>query len=241
MQNWRAWRVQFAKSKDGRLVVLSVDNQGDYIMKMINERGNITVNILLIIMLVIIAVLIYILAGGPLPNFAKTGGVNSPVAPTPDTTQLFSQTGGKFSDGLINPEFSEQYQLDEFGAGISERDIFDRDINADGVNDRITRTRNENGTAHFYYEYKIELNKNGDFIDITPDGFRTTEGAECALTKLQFAFKPEFRVIKISRDWQDSWDTPTMATRTVYTIENDEIIQIESKPLKSVCNVADLF
>ena len=207
--------------------MLSVDNQGDYIMKMINERGNITVNILLIIMLVIIAVLIYILAGGPLPNFAKTGGVNSPVAPTPDTTQLFSQTGGKFSDGLINPEFSEQYQLDEFGAGISERDIFDRDINAD--------------TAHFYYEYKIELNKNGDFIDITPDGFRTTEGAECALTKLQFVFKPEFRVIKISRDWQDSWDTPTLATRTVYTIENDEIVQIESKPLKSVCNVADLF
>ncbi len=210
-------------------------------MKITNERGNIALNILLIIMLVIIAVLIYILAGGQLPKFTKTGGVNSPVAPTPDTTQMFSQSGGSFSDGLVNPDFSEQYQLDEFGAGISERDIFDRDIDGDGYRDRITRTRNENGTAHFYYEYKIELNKNGDFIDITPDGFRTTEGAECALTKLQFGFQPEFRVIKISRDWQDSWDTPTMATRTIYTFENHKIIPIESKPLKSVCNVVDLF
>lgn len=210
-------------------------------MKITNERGNIALNILLIIMLVIIAVLIYILAGGQLPKFTKTGGVNSPVAPTPDTTQMFSQSGGSFSDGLVNPDFSEQYQLDEFGAGISERDIFDRDIDGDGHRDRITRTRNENGTAHFYYEYKIELNKNGDFIDITPDGFRTTEGAECALTKLQFGFQPEFRVIKISRDWQDSWDTPTMATRTIYTFENHKIVPIESKPLKSVCNVVDLF
>ena len=184
-----------------------------------NEQGGITVNILLIIMLIVIGVLIYILAGGTVPRIGKIGGVTSPTT-MPDEQQLFTTSGGEFTDGLVNPGFSQEYQLDEFGTGVAQRDIFDIDINGDGARDRITRTRNENGTA---------------------DGFRTTEGAECALTKFQFKFQPEFRVIKISRQWQDSWDTPTMATRTIYSLAGTELAPGKPQQLKSVCDVTDLF
>lgn len=208
-------------------------------MKNNNQSGSITFNILLVIMFLIIAVLIYILAGGDLPKIGRTVGVQSPDVPTQTTDT--NKNDGIFSDGLSNPNFSEKYKLDEFGAGISERDIFDIDIDGDGQRDRITRTKNENGTSHFYYQYKIELNKNGEFVDITPDGFRTTEGAECSLQKLQFIFKPQFRVIKISRDWQDSWDTPTMATKIIYAFNNGNLNQIESSKMKVICDVKDLF
>lgn len=204
-----------------------------------SQSGSAILNVLLILMFIVIAVLIYVLAGGPLPKIGRTGGVQSPDVQN-QMAQVFTNNG-EFSDGLIKPNFSDKYDLDEFGAGISERDIFDIDINNDGRNDRITRTRNENGTSHFYYQYKIELNQNGKFVDITPEGFRTTEGAECALTKLQFVFQPEFRVIKISRDWQESWDTPTMATKTVYALENGNLKQISSTPMKVICDVSDLF
>lgn len=207
-----------------------------------NQSGNAVLNILLVIMFVIIAVLIYILAGGPLPKKTTSVGIQSPNMPSQLSDKEEGITSnGTFTDGLTSPDFSDKYQLDEFGAGISERDIFDIDINNDGRKDRITRTRNENGTSHFYYQYKIELNQNGNFVDITPDGFRTTEGAECALQKLQFKFKPEFRVVKISRDWQDSWDTPTMATKYIYEFENNNLNQISSEQMKSVCDVSDLF
>ena len=206
-------------------------------MKTNQQSGNILFNILLIIMFAIIAVLIYILAGGPVPKIIRSGGVQSPNIQMPINTN----NTGEFSDGLINPDSAEKYQLDEYGAGISERDIFNRDINGDGRMDRITRTRNENGTSHFYYQYKIELNENGKFVDITPDGFRTTEGAECALQKLLFIFNPDFQVIKISRNWDTSWDTPTMATRTMYTFNNGKIISHTPQQMKIVCDVSDLF
>ena len=204
-----------------------------------NQSGNMILTILLIITFIIIAVLIYILAGGKIPQIGRTSGVQSPDMEIRNVDT--KQTNGEFSDGLINPSFSETYPLDEFGTGISERQIFDIDINGDGNNDRITRTRNENGTSHFYYQYKIELNKNGKFVDITPDGFRTTEGAECALQKLQFKFNPEFRVIKISRDWENSWDTPTMATKTIYIFNNGSLAPTETNQMKIVCDVTSLF
>lgn len=208
------------------------------------QSGNMFFNILLIIMFVIIGVLIYILAGGPVPRLGRTGGVQSPTnMEIPSTTpgRVISDNTGEFSDGLTNPDFIKTYPLDEFGAGVSERAVFDVDINSDGRIDRITRTRNENGTDHFYYEYKIELNQNGEYVDITPDGFRTTEGAECSLQKLQFVFRPEFRVIKISRDWSETWTTPTMARRTVYTMYNDGLTASAPTDLKVICNVVDLF
>lgn len=208
------------------------------------QSGNMFFNILLIIMFVIIGVLIYILAGGPVPRLGRTGGVQSPTnMEIPSTTpgRVISDNTGEFSDGLTNPDFIKTYPLDEFGAGIAERAIFDVDINKDGRPDRITRTRNENGTAHFYYEYKVELNQNGNFIDITPDNFRTVEGAECALQKLQFVFVPRFHVVKISRDWSETWATPTMARRTVYTINNNVFNASAPENLKVICNVADMF
>ena len=207
------------------------------------QSGNILFNVLLVIMFIIIAVLIYILAGGPVPEIGRTGGIQSPdISQSMDNAQNGSVSkSGEFSDGLTNPDFSELYSLDEFGAGISERDIFDRDIDGDGQRDRITRTRNENGTPHFYYKYKIELNKNGEYVDITPDGFRTTEGAECALKKLQFIFRPEFRVIKISRNWDTSWDTPTMAQRVEYSFDNGQLRPGTPRDLKVICDVRDLF
>lgn len=147
----------------------------------------------------------------------------------------------EFSDGLISPDSSTQYQLDEFGEGISESDIFYTDINNDNLKDRITRNKYENGTAHFYYEYKIELNTGNGFMDITPENFRTVEGADCALTKIQFIFKPQFSIVKISRDWQESWTNPTMATKYIYNLFGDKLKIIKTEQLKSICNVSVLF
>lgn len=203
------------------------------------ESGSITFSILMILMLLVIAFLVYILMGGELPKKTKTIGVTSPSQNLYEDKSDIS--GGEFSDGLINPSFSEKYSLDEFGVGIASKEIFDYDINDDGKNDRITKTKHENGTDHFWYEYKIEVNQNGNFIDVTPSGFRTTEGADCALQKLKFIFKPDFRVIKISRKWEESWVKPTMAKKTTYAFSGKNLQEIESENLKEICDVSELF
>jgi hypothetical protein len=138
-----------------------------------------------------------------------------------------------FDDGLSAPGFVENFDLDETGAGISEIAKYADD----GI--AIIRTRVETGTAHGYWEYKIE----NAGLDVTPDGgLNTVEGADCALTKIRFEFAPKFRIIKISRPWRESWTTSTMATRTVYEFSGpDKIIPVETTPLRTVCNVSDLF
>lgn len=146
-----------------------------------------------------------------------------------------------FHDGLRMPNSVTEYELDDFGAGTASREIFNRDINGDGRNDRITRTLVENGTSHFYYDYKIEINQNGAMVDVTPPELRTIEGADCALQKIKFVFRPDFRIIKISRPWQDTWATPTMATETVYTIVGNRIGIATERPLKIICDVEELF
>ena len=201
------------------------------------ERGSAILTILLIIMVVVIGFLIYLLAGGSIPKTTKTVGVESPTMEI-STKKTENE---QFSDGLTNLVSSKKFNLNEFGEGIAEQNIYEYDINNDGKKDRITRTKNENGTPHFYYEYKIELNKNGAFVDITPEGFRTTEGAECALQKLQFVFKPDFKVIKISRDWKDSWDTPSLAIQTTYNFSDGKIISTSEKELQTICDVSELF
>lgn len=201
------------------------------------EKGSAILTILLIIMVVVIGFLIYLLAGGSIPKATKTVGVESPTMEI-STKKTENE---QFSDGLTNLVSSKKFNLNEFGEGIAEQNIYEYDINNDGKKDRITRTKNENGTPHFYYEYKIELNKNGSFVDITPEGFRTTEGAECALQKLQFVFKPDFKVIKISRDWKDSWDTPSLAIQTTYNFSDGKIISISEKELQTICDVSELF
>lgn len=209
-------------------------------IKSVNEnKGSTTLTVLLIVMLLIIGILIYFLAGGKIPENNKPAiAVDSPNQ-TFDTD--IPQRSSTFNDGLRNPNFSEQYELNEFGEGVASKEIFDIDINGDGHKDRITKTKNENGTPHFYYEYKIELNNKGTFVDITPNGFRTTEGVECALQKLQFIFNPEFRVIKISRNWEETWENPTIATKTVYAFSDGNLKEISKTETKSVCDVSELF
>lgn len=201
------------------------------------EKGSAILTILLIIMVVVIGFLIYLLAGGSIPKTTKTVGVESPTM----EISASKTENEQFSDGLTNLVSSKKFNLNEFGEGIAEQNIYEYDINNDGKKDRITRTKNENGTPHFYYEYKIELNKNGSFVDITPEGFRTTEGAECALQKLQFVFKPDFKVIKISRDLKDSWDTPSLAIQTTYNFSDGKIISTSEKELQTICDVSELF
>jgi hypothetical protein len=107
--------------------------------------------------------------------------------------------------------------------------------------DKITKTHNENGTAHFWDDYKIELNKNGTWRNITPKGLRTTQGSECALQKVQFKFSPVFQVIKISRPWVESWTNPSTATKTVYTLKDDKLQVTSTEKMKTVCDVTELF
>jgi len=210
------------------------------------QRTGTTFKILFAIMILAIIVMIYILAGGRTPPVGKTSGLSAPDttierAADTDDTDAPARANGEFTDGLGQPDEVTNHTPDEFGAGIVSIETFNRDINNDGRPDRITRTRVENGTAHFYYEYKIELGTDGGMRDITPDGFRTTEGARCALQKLRFSFRPDFTVTKVSRNWRDSWDTPTPSTKTVFSMQGENLEISETQKLKSVCDVADLL
>lgn len=205
-----------------------------------SQRGGITFYAAMAILLVTIGILTYMLAMRRSTSESNTViDVVSPVMS--DGTTSATNDDDEFDDGLGRPNSVTQGTLDEFGAGIAETSVFNRDINNDGRPDRITRTRVENGTPHFYYEYRVELNTPDGYIDITPDGFRTTEGATCALQKLRFYFKPDFHVEKISRPWQETWVTPTMASRTNYAIKKDTFYAGASTQLRTVCDVSDLF
>ncbi len=206
------------------------------------QRGSVALNILLIIMLIIIGVLIYLLARGDKAQTGQTFGINSPdAAQVTDEQNRPVTTAAEFTDGLGSPNTSFGTDLDEMGAGIASTDIFDRDINGDGRPDRITRTRIENGTSHYYYEYKIELNNGAQYIDITPPEFRTVEGADCALKKIQFVFEPDFSAIVISRPLRDTWTTPTRATKTTYAISGGKMNISSTAQLKTICDVTQLF
>jgi hypothetical protein len=146
-----------------------------------------------------------------------------------------------FSDGLTDPDSVTQYELDEYDIGIAEKSIFYADINNDGKKDRIIRTFTETGNAHAYYEYNIELNINGKFVDITPENFRTINGADCDLQQIQFVFKPTFKVILISRDFGETWDSETMAKKQVFKISDNKLISGKVQNLRPVCDVKELF
>lgn len=205
------------------------------------ENGNIALNIMTIIALGAIGVLVYMLwTQNKQQNIMTDTGED--VIPVIEEVKKVTYTpDGVFIDGLDEPVESTQYELDETGSGIASNDIYYHDINGDGHKDRITKTRNENGTAHYWEDYKIELNKDGRWRDITPDGFRTTEGAECSLQKLQFTFEPKFQVVKISRPWRESWSTPSMATKTIYKMHGDELVAETTQQVGEVCDVAELF
>lgn len=203
-----------------------------------SQNGNIALHIMSALAIGAIIVLGYILWS---KNASKEQKTTSEYIPQPEQIIPKYQPNKIFFDGLESPRESAKYELDDMGAGIASADVYYQDINGDGVQDRITKTRNENGTAHYWEDYKIELNQNGRWRDITPEGFRTTEGAECSLKKIQFTFEPEFKVVKISRPWRDSWTTPSMATKTVYTIQDNELVAESTQKVGEVCDVAELF
>ncbi|MBQ8368196.1 MAG: hypothetical protein IJX43_04035 [Alphaproteobacteria bacterium] len=201
-----------------------------------SERGSVVLNVLLVIMLGLIVGLGYLLwIKNSQPETRAHGTASPQVA-------VRNNISGEFTDGLGRANDTTQNPLDETGAGIATIEVFSVDINDDKIIDRITRTHNENGTAHAWDEYKIELGRGGGaWRDITPDGFRTTQGAECALQKLQFVFQPKFRVIKISRPWIQSWDSPSMAKRTEYIMQDNKLVAQDSVDVGAVCDVSELF
>ena len=204
-----------------------------------SQRGGITTNVLLILVLAAACAGMFMLFRGDFKQSGKTVALDSPTIsqriPTPKATT------GEYSDGLGKPDAITHGTLDEFGAGIESVAEFNRDINNDGKMDRITRTHVATGNAHDYDEYKIELNNNGTMANITPKGFRTTHGADCALRLIQFHFEPTFGATVISRPFVDTWDTPSVATKTEYYLENNKLNNRAATKLSSVCDVSDLF
>ena len=158
-----------------------------------------------------------------------------------ESNAIFNNDESGFSDGLIKPASTINYELGEDEIGITEKSIYMVDINNDNNLDRITKTFFDNGNAHSYYEYKIELNKNGKYIDITPDNFRTVNGADCDLQQIKFVFKPKFKVIMIYREMGDTWVEPTLAKSKTFVINDDDMVASKEKNLRTVCDVKELF
>lgn len=205
------------------------------------QHSRTLVNILLALIIAAVCILLFILTKGDFNKSDTTVAQYSPTITRRPAINVPTDVSDKFSDGLGTPDKITRGTLDEFGAGIESIAEFNRDINNDGKTDRITRTHIATGNAHDYDEYKIELNKNGKMQDITPQGFRTTRGADCALRLIQFHFKPVFGATIISRQFKDTWNTPSMATKTEYKLENNQITNTPSTQMKTVCDVKDLF
>lgn len=197
------------------------------------QRGSIGFNAVFIVLLVAIGVLGYMLWN----RNHRTDDIHGFGASTPDVIQNTSV----FTDGLTSPTTTTRDTTDDTGMGITETSVFYHDINGDGVKDRIIRSHHENGTAHEWDEYRVELANGANWRDITPDGFRTTTGAECSLQKLQFIFAPRFAVIKISRPWVDTWDTPSSATKTIYELYENQLVPTATTDMGVICDVSELF
>ncbi|MBR4859745.1 MAG: hypothetical protein IKV10_00420, partial [Alphaproteobacteria bacterium] len=150
------------------------------------QHNRTLVNILLALIIAAVCILLFILTKGDFNKSDTTVAQYSPTITRRPAINVPTDVSDKFSDGLGTPDKITRGTLDEFGAGIESIAEFNRDINNDGKTDRITRTHIATGNAHDYDEYKIELNKNGKTQDITPQGFRTTRGADCALRLIQF-------------------------------------------------------
>lgn len=195
-----------------------------------------------IIALIVIALLAWMFLSRP-DKPAKTPSVAAPVSVPVKPVQTYRPytPGSKFDDGLHGSSATTKHKLDEFGVGLASTEVFNIDINGDSRKDRITKSKHENGTDHFWYEYKIELNTKNGFIDITPDDFRTIEGADCSLQKIRFVFAQTLQVIKISRPWSETWVTPTVATQTTYTLSGGVLRVTDTRKLRNICNVSELF
>lgn len=198
-----------------------------------NQKSNRTIFLLIIV--IIVAILAIIL--WPRSNEEH----NDTTVEPQEKTFVMQNAYVIFSDGLNNPTTINRFEPDEFGTGITETAEYTYDINQDGRPDKIIRSRKETGTVHFQYIYKILLNEENKFVDITPKDFFTIEGTECALQKIQFSFDPDFSVIKISRPLGDDWYTPTRSVKTTYSLWSNKMHTVNSMVYKTVCDVSELF
>lgn len=197
--------------------------------------------IFVVIILVIIGVLMYVMTTQDRTQSANTNiAVKSPTN-IPDNNADIAIDSDSFNDGLCAPASAQENAPDEYGVGITSIRVYMHDLNRDGRMDRITRTHIENGTSHFTNEYKIEIATADGFIDITPPDMQTIESADCALQKLRFSFTPLFSIEKIGREMGDDYTTPTMAYRSVYRLENNQMIEISRVPMREICDVSELF
>ena len=194
------------------------------------EKNNGWIKIVIVIFLV--AVGIFVFYKLKKPN-VTTIDVDEP------TIEIVEDT--EFSDGLSNPESVHKFEPNEFGEGVVEVATFSYDLDQDGRPDKISRARRETGTAHFQYIYKVELNDGQKMVNITPKDLFTVEGAECAHQKIQFSFKPDFSITKISRPMGEDWNTPTQSTKTVYALWNNGLRVVTTSEYKTACDVAELF
>ena len=196
------------------------------------QKNNVWIKIIIIVVLGVLSFLVVY----------KLNNRNQETAQI-DIEEQFIDTSveEEFSDGLQNPTSVRHFAPDEFGEGVIEIAVFSYDIDGDGLEDKISRARRENGTAHFQYIYKVELNDGKKMINITPKDLFTIEGAECARQKIQFSFKPDFIITKISRPLGENWNTPTQSTKTVYTLWNNKLHVATISEYKTACDVAELF
>ena len=194
------------------------------------EKNNGWIKIVIVIFLVAVGVFVFYKLKKP---NVTTIDVDEP------TIEIVEDT--EFSDGLSNPVSVHTFEPNEFGEGVVEVATFSYDLDQDGHPDKISRARRETGTAHFQYIYKVELNDGQKLVNITPKDLFTVEGAECAHQKIQFSFKPDFSITKISRPIGEDWNTPTQSTKTIYTLWNNKLHVATSMEYKTVCDVAELF
>lgn len=152
-----------------------------------------------------------------------------------------TQNDDSFSDGLKEPNSVSTYTLDDDEVGVTEKSVYLVDINNDKIPDKITKSFFDNGNAHSYYEYKIELNQDGLYVDITPDNLRTVNGADCDLQQVKFVFKPKFKVIMIYRSMGDTWVDATMAKKRVFSLIGNNLKAGKDENLRPVCDVKELF
>ena len=80
-----------------------------------------------------------------------------------------------------------------------------------------------------------------EYIDVTPNNLKTTNGAECDLQQIQFSLKPQFSAKIIYRELGNYWNQPTVAKQKKLTLIGNKIQESEIKTLKSVCDVKVLF
>lgn len=207
------------------------------------EKSSITGKILLTITLlgVLFGMFYYINQQKKTETSVSFGTVSPQKIEQNTQQQPTTQNITGFNDGLGRAYSITKPALDELGEGISSIETYYYDINNDGAKDKITKIRQERISGHSFDEYKIEVNRKGQYEDITPSDLKTVEGADCDLQRIKFITQPDFKIIKISRPIGETFLTSTLAIKTTYELKDGKLIEASSEELKTVCDVSELF